>query len=96
MVCKVGLDEFVASKACPAQKIVLVMVASRIIDHLYKPVTVRNISNGIATSSLGFDLGLDENINEEFYKDMDWLLFRQERIEKKLAKKHLKDGILVL
>ena len=33
---------------------------------------------------------------DELYKAMDWLLKRQERIEKKLSERHLKNGSLIL
>jgi transposase len=42
------------------------------------------------------ELKLDDVEVQEIYAAMDWLLTRQTRIENKLAKKHLKDGQLVL
>ena len=86
MMLKAGLDKIVFSKACSEQKIVLVIVAFRIIDPLYKLATVCNISNGIATSLLGSDLGLDEKINEEFYKDMDGYYADREELIKSWLK----------
>ena len=48
-----------------------------------------------AVSTLGetLDPGLDE---DDLYTAMDWLLERQERIERGLAKRHLGEGCLVL
>jgi transposase len=41
-------------------------------------------------------LGLEEVEDKELYEALDWLLKRQRRIETKLAKRHLRDGTLVL
>lgn len=50
----------------------------------------RHLNSETAPSTLGEELGLD-NINEhDVYKAMRWLLDRQKKIEKRLAKKHLK------
>lgn len=37
-----------------------------------------------------------DSIDQELYQALDWLIERQERIETKLAKRHLWDGTLVL
>ena len=39
---------------------------------------------------------LEDIQTPELYEAMDWLLARQKRIENKLAKKHLREGTLVL
>ena len=41
-------------------------------------------------------LGLETVDEDELYAAMDWLLERQGTIEKRLAKRHLSDGALVL
>ena len=41
-------------------------------------------------------MGLDEINHRELYKALDWLQERQPKIEKQLASKHLKDGLLAL
>jgi len=51
---------------------------------------------GAETSSIGPLLGLGGAEREELYRALDWLLERQPAIEKALAKRHLKDGVLVL
>jgi len=45
---------------------------------------------------LAQDLKVEDADEDELYEAMDWLLRRQARIEKKLAKRHLCDGSLVL
>jgi transposase len=47
-------------------------------------------------SSLGESLSLDSADETELYSAMDWLLQRQPRIERELAKRELQDGAMVL
>ncbi len=48
------------------------------------------------TTTLATELGVADATETDIYAAMDWLLGRQSRIEKKLAKRHLKDGELAL
>jgi transposase len=48
------------------------------------------------TTTLAEELGLEDADEDDLYGAMDWLLARQERIEKKLAGRHLSEGSLVL
>jgi transposase len=48
------------------------------------------------TTTLPEELGIGDADENELYATMDWLYERQERIEKKLAGKHLHDGAQVL
>ena len=48
------------------------------------------------TTTLAEELGVADATEDELYAAMDWLLARQERIEKKLAARHLTEGGLVL
>ena len=48
------------------------------------------------TTTLAEELGVAEATENDLYEAMDWLLERQERIEKKLAARHLSEGGLVL
>jgi transposase len=45
---------------------------------------------------LGEELAVADADVDELYAALDWLLARQERIERKLAKRHLRDGARVL
>ena len=68
------------------------MIISRILEPNSKLATTRWWSDTTIPELLGV-----ADVNEiDLYKAMDWLLERQERIEKKLAKRHLKQGGLVL
>jgi transposase len=48
------------------------------------------------TTTLADELGIADADENELYDAMDWLLERQGRIEKKLARKHLGEGATVL
>ncbi len=95
-VRKIGLEQIVASRASPERTIVVAMIVARVIDPCSKLATSRGLSSETACSSLGLQLDLDSVSEDALYEAMDWLQSRQERIEKKLAKKHLQDGTLVL
>ena len=49
-----------------------------------------------ADTTLADDLGLADAHEDELYEAMDWLIERQDKIEQRLAKRHLKAGGLVL
>jgi transposase len=57
---------------------------------------VRAVDEETAVTSLGAVLGLGKVKDCEAYEALDWLLERQVRIESGLARRHLKDGVLVL
>ena len=50
----------------------------------------------LGQSTLGSELGVEDADEDDLYAAMDWLLERQERIEERLARRHLADGELVL
>ena len=81
-----------ASKPCREQALVLAMVAQRIISPATKLATTRLWH----TSTLAADFGVLHASEDDLYAAMDWLLERQDRIQKKLASRHLKNDGLVL
>ncbi len=95
-VRNIGLEQIVASRPSPERTLVVAMIVARVIDPCSKLATSRGLSSETACSSLGLQLGLDSVSEDALYEAMDWLQSRQELIEKKLAKKHLQDGTLVL
>jgi len=76
--------------------LVRAMIVARLIDPASKLATAKALSLGTAASSLPPVLGLGEVEADELYAALDWLLEQQPRIEAALAKRHLKDGTLVL
>jgi transposase len=68
------------------------MIVQRLIAPCSKLATTRRWH----TTTLADELGVAEATENDLYEAMDWLLERQERIEKKLAARHLSEGGLVL
>lgn len=72
--------------------LVMAMICERVIAPASKLATVRSLSSSILAEELNVT-GADE---DDLYAALDWLLDRQERIEDRLARRHLRDGELVL
>jgi transposase len=70
----------------------LAMICQRVIAPASKLATARLLGQSTLASELGVE-GVDE---DELYGALDWLGVRQARIEDRLARRHLKDGELVL
>jgi Transposase DDE domain len=70
----------------------LAMICQRVIAPASKLATARAFDQSTLASELGVE-GVDE---DDLYGALDWLGARQERIEDRLARRHLKDGELVL
>ena len=96
MARKLGLERLLADRRCRQRDLVMAMIAARVLDPRSKLATARGLSRQTQASTLGELCGLDGVDENELYEAMDWLLQRQPGIEKKLAKKHLQDGSLVL
>jgi hypothetical protein len=91
-----GLDKILSSVASPQRNLVIALIVQRIIAPRSKLATARTLHEECATSSLALELDIELKDDRELYDAMDWLLARQERVEKKLARTHLHDGSLVL
>jgi transposase len=89
---KIGLDCAISSKRCPERDLVLAMIVERLVHPCSKLATTRLWHS----TTLAEDLSVQEADEDDLYEAMDWLLVRQERIEKKLAERHLTDGAVVL
>jgi transposase len=92
----IGLDRLLGPTGNRCRDLVIAMVVSRLIAPTSKLATARALDPATATSSLGEVLGLGAVDEDELYTALDWLGERQTAIEAALAKKHLKDGVLVL
>ena len=98
---KIALDRLILSTAKdPASRRFCDLVVAMIVDRLIAPRSklgfVRAVDEASAANSLGVTLGLGTVREREPYDALDWLLERQSRIENGLARRHLKDGVLVL
>ena len=89
---RLGVDTLIASRPCRERERVVAMVAARILEPDSKLATTR----WWHTTTLPESLGVADADEDDLYDAMDWLLARQERIEQKLAARHLTAGGLVL
>jgi transposase len=89
---RLGLASLLASTPCRERDLVLAMVAARIVAPQTKLATTR----WWHTTTLAEDFAVTDASEDDLYAAMDWLLPRQDRIEKKLAARHLHAGGLVL
>jgi transposase len=92
MIRKLELDRLLAFQSCRERDLVLGMIAQRLIDPCSKLATTR----AWHATTLAQELGVADATENDLYAAMDWLGERQERIEKKLATRHLEEGGLVL
>jgi Transposase DDE domain len=74
----------------------IALIASRLVSPASKLATARDLAADTAGSSLGRLLQLGAVGEVELYRALDWLGERQAAIETALARRHLKDGALVL
>ena len=89
---RLGFASLIASKPCRERDLVLAMVAARIVAPQTKLATTR----WWHTTTLAEDFAVADAGEDELYAAMDWLLQRQDIIQKKLASRHLSAGGLVL
>src|SRR5271167_760068 len=93
----IGLDRLLGK---PIDKrlvpLAIALIASRLISPASKLATARDLAADTAGSSLGRLLELGAVEESELYRALDWLGARQAAIETALARRHLKDGALVL
>jgi transposase len=79
-------------KPCRERDLVLAMVAARILAPHTKLATTR----WWHTTTLAEEFSVVDADEDDLYAVMDWLLARQDAIQKKLAARHLSEGGLVL
>jgi transposase len=92
VIRKLGLDSMIASQRSRERDLVVAMIVQRLIAPASKLGTTREWH----TTTLAEELGVEDATENDLYAALDWLRERKERIEKKLAQRHLKEGGLVL
>ncbi len=90
---RLGFDKLIDPKASRERALVVAMVAERI---LAPEASKLGMTRSWADTTLAEELGVADADEDALYDAMDWLGERQEAIEKRLAKRHLKAGGLVL
>jgi len=89
---RLDFASLLASKPSRERQLVLAMVAARIAAPHTKLATTR----WWHTTTLASDFGVADANEDDLYAAMDWLLTRQDAIQKKLSRRHLSEGGLVL
>src|SRR6266702_3203507 len=89
---RLGLASLLGSTPSRERERVLAMVAARIVAPHTKLATTR----WWHTTTLATGFGVADANEDDLYAAMDWLLARQDTIQKKLAARHLSAGSLVL
>lgn len=98
-VRRIGLDRVLSGGGRQPKRAVALctaMVVARLINPASKLATARQLDGATASCSLGPLLALGRVEEEELYAALDWLIAQQPRIEKALARRHLRGGTLVL
>jgi len=101
MLRKINLDRLLLSTAKDAQSrrccdLAVGLIVDRLLASRSKLGFVRAVNDQTASSSLGEVLALGAVAEREVYSALDWLLEQQPRVESALARRHLKNGTLVL
>ncbi|HEX6720078.1 MAG TPA: IS1634 family transposase [Burkholderiaceae bacterium] len=89
---RLDFASLLGSKPSRERELVLAMVAARIVAPHTKLATTR----WWHTTTLASDFGVADANEDDLYAAMDWLLARQDAIQKKLSGRHLSEGGLVL
>jgi hypothetical protein len=96
MARQIGLDELFPDGPDRQRELALALIVERLIDPAPKLATARALDETTALNSLGLTLGLGEVKAKDVYAALDWLGMAQASIEDALARRHLRDGTLVL
>ena len=92
MARRLELGRLVDRQPSRERDLVMAMICQRAICPASKLATARAFSQ----STLADELAVADADEDDLYRAMDWLVARQARIEDRLARRHLKDGGLVL
>jgi hypothetical protein len=94
---RIGLDDLLPRRAPQRRRdLALALIVARLLDPAAKLATARMLDTATASHSLGETLGLGRVTAREIYTTLDWLGSEQDFIENQLARRHLKNGALVL
>ena len=89
---RLGLARLIHHRRCKERDLIMALIASRILN----PESKLALSRSWNRSTLGDLLEIEDASDDALYVAMDWLFERQDVIETKLARRHLKNGGRVL
>jgi transposase len=92
MARRLSLGRLLDRQPSPERELVVAMVCQQLLC----PGSKLEMSRSLAQSTLAQELRVEGSDQDDLYRAMDWLLQRQRRIEGRLARRHLRDGELVL
>jgi transposase len=93
---RLGFERLLSARRCKERDLIVAMVVGRIIEPDNEQNSKLANTRWWQITTLPSTLGLDGIDEDDLYRAMDWLLERQDTIEKKLAARHMSDGGLVL
>lgn len=93
---RLGLERLLDPHPSRQRDLVMSMVVARILMPASKLATARSLQEETQFTSLGEVLQVSDVQEDELYAALDWLRDQQSRIERKLVKRHLTEGSLVL
>jgi hypothetical protein len=86
------LERLLSRERCRERDLAVAMICQLVIA----PASKLSMTRRFAQTTLSGELGLGEVEEPDLLAAMDWLLERQERIERSLARRHLAEGAFVL
>jgi hypothetical protein len=92
MAGRLGLARLLERAPSRERALSLAMIVQRVLG----PGSKLAMSRAFSQSTLASELGVAAADEDELYAALDWLLARQGRIERALARRHLEEGTLVL
>src|SRR5689334_12804368 len=94
---RIALDAVLPRRAPQRRRdLALALIVARLLEPAAKLATARMLDPTTASHSLGEVLGLGKVTAKEVYAALDWLGSEQPFIEARLARRHLKNGALLL
>ena len=89
---RLGVARLLDREPSRERDLCLAMIAGRVLRGGSKLACTRQLH----ACTLGEELGVEGAVHDDLYAAMDWLLERQDRVEGRLARRHLKRGELAL
>jgi transposase len=92
MARRLDLARLLERKPSRERDLVMAMICQRVIA----PASKLSTSRALGCTTLAEELSVADADEDDLYAALDWLLDRQEKIEDRLARRHLKGGEMVL